>query len=45
MWCWRRTEKIRVTDRGGVLYRVTEERTVLHTEKKEEGEVDFSHLS
>jgi hypothetical protein len=37
MWCWRRMEKINLTDRvrnGEVLYRVKEERNILHTIKR-----------
>jgi inosine/xanthosine triphosphate pyrophosphatase family protein len=37
MWCWRRTEKIRWTDRvrsEEVLHRVKEERNILHTIKR-----------
>jgi hypothetical protein len=36
MWCWRRVEKIRWTDRVRnevVLYRVKEERNILHAIK------------
>jgi hypothetical protein len=36
MWCWRRMEKISMTDRvrnEEVLHRVKEERNVLHTIK------------
>jgi hypothetical protein len=36
MWCWRRMEKISWTDRvrNEVLYRVKEERNILHTIKR-----------
>jgi hypothetical protein len=39
-WCWRRMEKISWTDRvrnEEVLYRVKEERNVLHTIKRKRG--------
>jgi hypothetical protein len=37
MWCWRRMEKISLTDRvrnGEVLHRVKEERNIVHTIKR-----------
>jgi hypothetical protein len=37
MWCWRRMEKISWTDRvrnGELLYRVMEERNIIHTVKR-----------
>jgi hypothetical protein len=37
MWCWRRMEKIRWTDRvrnEEVLHRVKEERNIVHTIKR-----------
>jgi hypothetical protein len=40
MWCWRRMEKIRQTDRvknKEILGRVKEERNILHSIKKGEG--------
>jgi hypothetical protein len=48
MWCRRRMEKISWTDRvnnEAVLHRVKEERNILHTVKRKEGQVDWAHIA
>jgi hypothetical protein len=47
MWCWRRTEKISWTDRvrnEEMLYRVKEERNILHTQKRRKIR-EWSHVA